>query len=602
MRWLGETPSQRCFMFLFPMKDFCQMLVRSSDISLDAVKRSVWRLFPALLAVSCVVNLLLLVSAIYMLQVYDRVLSSGSMNTLLWLTLAALFALLLYGALEQVRRLILGRAGLWVENELSEPVLRRAMLKLLEGRNPDAGLRDVSSLRSFIGGDAVLAFLDAAWTPVFVAFIWLLHPGLGVLALTSVVALFLFALANEILTRGPLRKVGAEIRKSQIAAQRFVESGETIYPLGMMNAVLGNWRDQQRDVCDKQQRIKERTSSFVSASRALRLALQVMILGLGAYYVLQGVLTAGGMIAASIILGRALAPIERSIGAWQSFVVARDASGRLSEMFKGADLSVDAMKLPHPIGNLVVEELYCHVPGTTEPIIENINFSLRPGETLAIIGPSGSGKSTLCRLLVGAWKPSRGHVRLDNADVSTWDPEELGPHLGYLPQDVELFPGTVAQNIARMRDAKDGEVLQAAKAAGVHDLILKLPQGYETDVGVHGGRISGGQRQRLGLARALIGDPTFLVLDEPSSNLDQAGDAALAMTMDQLKKDGRTVVIVSHRPAALRTADKVLILKDGAVAAFGPREEILKLRAPPVDAKKSEPAHNVRTVFKATAE
>lgn len=544
------------------------------------VQRSVRQLFPSLLAISCLVNILLMVGAIYMLQVYNRVLSSGSLNTLIWLTVVALGALVVYGVLEQVRRLILGRASYWLESELGEPVLRKVMSDQLAGTTPKAGLGDVASLRTFWGGDAVMAFFDAPWTPIFLGFIWMLHPGLGVLALCSAIALFLFALVNDLLTRKPLKEISAELRKSETAAQHYVGNGETISPLGMASVILGRWQAHQNETRRDYQRQKARTSGILSASRALRLGFQVMILGLGAYYVLQGTLTSGAMVAASIILGRALAPIERSIGAWQSFIAARVATARLRAFFDEETVPKDAIKLPRPAGRLTVEDLYALVPGLQERILENIAFNLEPGETLAIIGPSGSGKSTLCRMLVGAWKPARGHVRLDGADVSTWDPDDLGPYIGYLPQRVELFPGSVAENISRMRDVDDSEVIKAAMAAGVHELILSLPQGYQTDVGLHGNRISGGQRQRLGLARALLGNPEFIVLDEPASNLDQAGDTALMKALAQLKAEGRTVVIVSHRAMGLRLADKVLALKDGTVAAFGPRDEIVKLQRP----------------------
>ena len=543
--------------------------------------RAVRRLFPSLMAVSCLVNILLLVGAIYMLQVYSRVLASGSVDTLVWLTLAALAAIAVYGVLEQVRRLILGRASHWLETELGEPVLRRAMSDRLAGIQPKAGLGDIAALRAFWGGDAVLAFFDAPWTPIFIAFIWLLHPGLGLLAIASAIALFLFALANDLLTRGPQKRIAAELRQSETAAQQYLEAGETISPLGMANAVLGRWQAQQAATRREQQRLRERTTAIVSTSRALRLAMQVMILGLGAWYVLHGALTSGAMVAASIILGRALAPIERSMGAWQSFTAARAAARRLDAFFGDAPARPKPVSLQRPAGCLDVEEVWCLAPGSQERILENVSFHLDPGETLAVVGPSGSGKSTLCRLLVGAWKPARGHVRLDGADVFDWDPEDLGPHIGYLPQAVELFPGTVAQNIARMRRVADAQIIRAAKAAGVHDMILRLPQGYETDVGLHGGRISGGQRQRLGLARALLGDPAFLVLDEPASNLDQAGDAALMAALSRLKEQRRTVVIVSHHALGLQLADKVLALQGGSVAAFGPRDQVVKLRRQP---------------------
>jgi PrtD family type I secretion system ABC transporter len=303
-----------------------------------------------------------------------------------------------------------------------------------------------------------------------------------------------------------------------------------------------------------------------------------MILGLGAYYVLQGNLTPGAMIAASIILGRALAPIERSIGAWRSFISARTAYRNLECLFVAAGApAAEAVRLPRPEGRLALENVHYLVPQSRDPILKNISFHLEPGQTCAIIGPSGSGKSSLCRLVVGTWNPSHGHVRLDGAEVSAWEPEDLGQYLGYLPQQVELFPGTVAENIARLREVDSAEVIGAAKLAGVHELVLRLPDGYQTDVGLHGSRISLGQRQRLGLARALFGDPSLIVLDEPNSNLDSEGDQALMKALVHLKERGRTVLLVTHQAAALQTADKLLVVKEGSVATFGDRDQVLKM-------------------------
>lgn len=533
---------------------------------------------PALVVLSCLVNLLLLVSAIYMLQVYDRVLSSGSLDTLLWLTVAALVALAVYGVLEQARRLILSRASHWLEGELGAPVIRQAMQGRLAGAGADAGLREVGDLRGFIGGESLLAFLDAPWTPVFIAFIWLVHPVLGLVAIGGAIALFLGALANDLLTRKAQQKAGAELRRNQTAAQRYVDSAETISPLGMTAPVLARWQACQDEARTAQQRLAELTSAILSSSRAVRLALQVIILGLGAFYVLQGQLTAGAMIAASIILGRALAPIERSIAAWRSFVTARAAYACLNRALGAQPAPAEVVRLPRPSGRLSVENAYYLVPGSREAILENISFQLEPGETCAIIGPSGSGKSSVCRMLVGAWKPARGHVRLDGAEISAWDPEDLGRYVGYLPQQVELFPATVAQNIARLREVDSGEVIGAAKLAAVHDLILRLPDGYETDVGLHGSRISQGQRQRLGLARALFGDPALVVLDEPNASLDSDGEQALMAALSRLKQRGRTVFIVTHQAAALRAADKVLVLRQGSMAGFGDPDQILKVR------------------------
>ncbi|WP_221939216.1 type I secretion system permease/ATPase [Mycobacterium sp. KBS0706] len=551
------------------------MAMPSPDPPLTAVMAVIRRQAPALIGFSLLANLLLLVSAIYMLQVYDRVLSSSSLDTLVWLTVMALTAIAIYGLLEQARRLILGRIGTWLESELSGAVIRRAMAARLAGTGVEAGLKDVADLRGFIAGDGILAFLDAPWTPIFIAFIWLAHPALGGLATIGALVLFLAALANDLLTRAQQQTATASLRRSQLAAQQYVDGAETLSPLGMTGTILAQWQEQQRRISSEQRRLAEMTAAILNASRAVRLALQIMILGLGAYYVLEGQLTSGGMIAASIILSRALAPIERSIGAWRRMVDARAARRNLARLFEALPPEAGSVRLPRPSGRLVVQNLHYAAPRSGDPILRNLSFDIEPGRTCAIIGPSGSGKSTLCRLLVGAWKPSHGHVRLDGAEIFAWDPEDLGQYLGYLPQQVELFPGTVAENIARLGPVDSAKVIVAAQLAGVHEMILRLPAGYETDVGQHGGRISLGQRQRLGLARALFGEPSLIVLDEPNSNLDSEGDQALIRALAHLKQQGRTVLIVTHQTAALQAADKILMLAEGTVAAFGDRDTVL---------------------------
>jgi len=542
-------------------------------LAIAAIRRQA----PALIGFSFLANLLLLVSAIYMLQVYDRVLASGSIDTLLWLTVVALAAIAIYGLFEQARRLILGRIGSWLEGELSGPVIRRSMEARLAGASAEAGLKDVADLRGFVGGDGILAFLDAPWTPVFIAFVWLLHPVLGMLATAGAVVLFGGALANDLVTRVQQQRIAATLRHSQAAAHRYVDSAETIAPLGMTGTVLARWQASRRNAHAEQQRLAERTAAIANFSRAFRLALQVLILGLGAYYVLEGQLTAGGMIAGSIILSRALSPIERSISAWRSFVSARAAHRNLKRLFGAAEPAAKSVRLPRPQGRLAVQGLHYLVPQSRDPIINNVTFELEPGQTCAIVGPSGSGKSSLCRLLVGAWKPSNGHVRLDGADVSAWDREDLGQYIGYLPQQIEIFPGTVAENIARLQEVDSAQVIAAAKLAGVHEMILRLPDGYQTDVGLHGNRISLGQRQRLGLARALFGDPSLIVLDEPNSNLDGEGDQALIRALTHLKREGRTVLIVTHQPMPLQLANMILVLKEGSVAMYNTRDEVLKV-------------------------
>jgi ATP-binding cassette subfamily C exporter for protease/lipase len=541
------------------------------------VARAIRSQLPLLMALSCLMNLLLLVAAIYMLQVYDRVLSTGSLDTLLWLTAIALFAAAIYGVLEQSRRMILGRISGWIDSELNAPMLRRAMEARLAGEGGSAGIRDVSSLRNFYGGDAAPAFLDMPWSVIFLACMWALHPAIGLVGTLGAVVLLGLAVANDLLTRERQKRAEAELRDSHESAARFLEAGETIGPLGMARQVFEQWRLRHAEIGAEQESLRDMTTRILALSRTLRIALQVAILGVGAYYVLAGAVTAGAMIAGSIIMGRALAPIERATGAWRAFVAARTAQAKLVALFARAGRNEgERVSLPRPTGRLAFEEVYYAPQGSREPVLHAISFALEPGENCAVVGASGAGKSTLCRLAVGAWKPAKGHVRLDGADVFDWHPDHLGPHIGYLPQQVELLPGTVAQNIARFGQIDSKSLIRAAQLAGVHELILALPDGYETEIALHSHRISVGQRQRLGLARALYGDPAFVVLDEPNANMDEAGDRALIEALALLKTLKVTVLIVTHRASALKLADKILALQGGTIAGFGPRDRLIR--------------------------
>lgn len=531
---------------------------------------------PVLVFFSLLANLLLLASAIYMLQIYDRVLSSGSIDTLLWLTIAVIGAIAVYGLLEQARRMILGRISQWLDDQLSVTVIERAMEARLAGSSVEAGLKDVSDLRAFVAGDGILAFLDAPWTPVFLAFIWLLHPALGLIGIVGAILLFCGALANEFLTRRKGQEALAGLRSIQAAAGQYIDSAETLRSLGMSGPALQRWEEKQQSLIAIQERLFERTTIIGSLSRSLRLALQVAVLGLGAYFVLRGELTPGAMIAASIVLSRALAPIERSIGAWRSLVTARAARRNLMRLFSETrPVATDGVVLPRPQGRLKVENLQYYAPGTQQALLNNVSFAVEAGETCGVIGSSGAGKTTLCRLIVGALRPSFGHVRLDGAEVANWPPDQLGLHVGYLPQQVELFPGTVAENIARLRDVDSSAVIATAQAAGIHEMILRLPNGYQTEVGPHGIRISRGQRQRIALARALFGDPSLIVLDEPNTGLDGEGEIALFNVLRHLKEQGRTVILVSHQTNLLRMADHVLFIHDGSLSMFGTCDEVL---------------------------
>ncbi|PBB42993.1 type I secretion system permease/ATPase [Mesorhizobium sp. WSM3866] len=403
-----------------------------------------------------------------------------------------------------------------------------------------------------------------------------LHPALGVLGLAGAVLLFCCALANDFLTRRKNQEAAAGLRRSQAAVGQFVDGAETLRSLGMSEPALLRWEQNQQALTALQSRIFQRTTVIGSLSRSLRLALQVAVLGLGAYFVLHRELTGGSMIAASILLSRALAPIERSIGAWRSLVNARAARQNLIKLFAATGSSQNVgVTLPRPQGRLKLENLHYYAPGTPQALLNAISFGVEPGQTCGVIGSSGSGKTTLCRLIVGTMRPSLGHVRLDGAEVWNWPSNELGQHIGYLPQQVQLFPGTIAENIARLRDVDSEAVIAAAQLAGIHEMILRLPNGYRTEVGPHGVRISRGQRQRIALARALFGDPPLIVLDEPNTGLDGEGEAALFNVLQQLKERGRTVVIVSHQTSLLRTADNIVLLRDGSVMMLGTRDEVL---------------------------
>ncbi len=548
-----------------------------SDTELKAMMRRTLKGFIPVFAFSFVFNLLMLVSPIYMMQVFDRVLTSGRTETLLVLTVIAVFALLILGQMDTYRQRILTRIGIWLDQALSLRVLT-ASLKLSLGRaNVGAQpLRDLAQLRSFIASPAVFPIIDAIWVPVFLAAIFMLHAWLGWLAVAGAVTLFGIALANEYVTRQPLKQANEAQVAAFSHADKVVRNAEIVEAMGLLPNLLMRWAHHNNAVLQHQSQAGDRAAELGGATKFIRMALQTAILGLGAYLVLEGRMSSGGMIAASILLGRGLAPIEQSIGAWKGFVAARAAYARLDKVLEAVPAQPDRMALSEPRGHLMVEGLGYVPHGSSKPILRNVSFEIEPGEAVAIIGPSAAGKSTLCRMLVGVFAPSAGSVRLDGAEVSMWDRTEFGAHIGYLPQTVDLFDGTVAQNIARMGEADSISIIEAAKLAGVHDMILRLPNGYDTELTDGGSILSGGQRQRIGLARALFGSPCLLVLDEPNSNLDQDGEAALMQTIDYLRANGTAIVMVAHRSSVISHVDKIVVLANGTVQMAGPCDEIVQ--------------------------
>ncbi len=522
-------------------------------------------------------NLLMLVTPIYMMQVFDRVLSSGRTETLLYLTVIAGFALLVLGALEATRTVVLNRISAWSDRRLSGPLIAASVAAKLGGSHTGSQpLRDLGQMRSFLSGQGINPLFDAPWVPIFVAFIWFLHPWLGMLALGGAVILFILALLNDRLTRGPLRASSQVSVGAYSKADAAIRNADIVQAMGLLPGLMRRWQDDNEKALEGQSIAGERGGLIMGTSKFFRLFVQVGILGLGALLVLRGELTSGGMIAGSILLGRALAPVEQAIGAWRNLINARAAMERLQKLLHAVPERPAGMSLPAPSGHLLAERVSFIPPGSQKPVIKQVSFELEAGETMGLIGPSAAGKSTLCRLLVGTWPPTAGHVRLDGADVHSWDRVDFGRYVGYLPQDVELFSGTVRENIARMnQDADDEDIIKAAREAGVHEMILQLPEGYDTDIGDAGTILSGGQRQRIGLARALFGEPKLLVLDEPNANLDHEGEAALVRAVTRAKERKTTVIMVSHRPSLVNQVDKLLMLRDGAVEMFGEREQIM---------------------------
>jgi ATP-binding cassette subfamily C protein len=536
------------------------------------------------------INLLYLAGPLYMLQVYDRVIASASSTTLVMLTIALLIAFVALAGLDAVRARVLTRASI----RLDQKIAARVMTAIIN-RAANAGgarsqlLRDFDTFRQFITGMGIHAVFDLPWAPIYIAVIFVLHPALGAFAFGCAILLVLMALLNEWLVKPPLTESGEAASRNYSFTEMSLRNTEVVRAMGMTEGLLKRWGRDRNRMLDRQVAASDRAATMQSLIRFLRLAMQSLILGLGAYLVIERLTTVGAMFAASILLGRALQPVEQIVGSWRNLVSARAAFLRVRDVLAASPAPEAGLTLPRPDGHLSVEGLTFVPPLSSRPILRGVTFSIDPGEVLGIIGPSGAGKSTLARHLVGVLAPSAGAVRLDGFDVSAWARTTLGQHLGYLPQDIELFADSIAANICRFQEGEDQEAIMAARLAGVHEMILRLPNGYDTEVGEGGAVLSGGYRQRIGLARAVFGRPSLIVLDEPSSNLDTDGDAALTECILQLKKRGTTIVIVSHRPSTIGVVDKILVLRDGVAEMFGSRAEIMSrlTRAVPVPAVQS---------------
>jgi len=529
------------------------------------------------------INILAFVSPLYMLQIYDRVITSRNVMTLVGLTVIAVFLVLIYAALEKVRSAILVRAGILFSTcsriRLFDAVLKGSLLQ--PGRGHAQALRDLDTIREFLTGVGLISFCDAPWVPIFVVGCFMLHPWYGYIATGGAVLIFIFAVANEFLTRKQLKAASSSTIVASSYASATFRNAEVLHAMGMLPGLRDRWLGRQDEGLLLQAQASDRAGHLVAASKFLRIFLQIAILGTGAYLSIEQESTPGAMIAASIIMGRALAPVELSVANWKGFIAARSAYDRIRSLFGILPEEVEKLPLPAPEGHLSVENIIAVPPGAREPVLRGISFVLRPGEVLGVLGPSAAGKSSLARVMVGVWASSHGKVRIDGAEINHWSPERLGRHIGYLPQDVELFSGSIAENIARFYDLDEDAIIAAARMAGVHDMVQALPGGYNTQIGEGGFALSGGQRQRVGLARALYGKPAYIILDEPNASLDADGEAALLSAIHQLRQEGCTVVLITHKTNILATVDKILVLAHGQVAGFGSRDEILsKLLGP----------------------
>ena len=527
---------------------------------------------------SAAINFLMLTPIIYMLQVYDRVVASGSLSTLAMLSIMMVGLLLAAGGFEWVRSAILIRASNQIEAKLrrrvSEATFKRSIMT--GGRNNSTqSISDLISLRQFLTGNGLFAFFDTPWFPIYVGVMYLFHPWFGLAGIIAGLIMLTFTLSTEILTSRELKEANKESSIFTNQVQGSLRNSEVIDAMGMGPNLQARLNQHADKALYLQGQASFKGAALLSLSKSVRMILQSFVLGLGAFLALRQEISPGMMIAGSLLLGRALAPIDMLTGSWKAFTVARAQYNRLSELLEQIPAEHETMSLPAPTGRLEAKQIVVSAPGAKNQILRGVSFDLSAGEALGIVGPSGAGKSTLARALIGIWAPSHGTVRLDGADVSSWDRKELGPHIGYLPQDIELFDGSIAENICRFGPANAERIVGAATLAGVHELILTLPEGYDTIMSAGGGTLSGGQRQRIGLARAVYDAPRLIVLDEPNSNLDDVGEKELVAAISRIKNQGSTIIVISHRTPLLHAMAKMLVLKEGLVASFGTKDQVL---------------------------
>ncbi|PYY69668.1 type I secretion system permease/ATPase [Pseudomonas jessenii] len=527
---------------------------------------------------SLFINALMLVPTFYMLQVYGRVVTGGSLTTLAMLTIILTFLLVTMGLLEWVRSRIMVRVSTRLDVLLGRDVYRASFKRALDSGGQDASaqsLSDLTGLRQFMSGNGLFAFFDAPWLPIYIAVLFLFHPWYGWTAIGCAVILLALAYINEQSTGKVLAEANKESIGATLQTNKNLRNAEVIESMGMLDSLMSRWSLRHKKVLLLQSRASDRSGIITSISKTFRLLVQSLILGLGAYLAVSHEINPGLVIAGSVLLGRALAPLDLMIGSWKGFISARSQYARLNSILDQQNAEPERMQLPAPIGHVTVENLTLGAPGAKTSIIKGIGFNAPAGAMIGVVGPSASGKSTLAKALVGVWKPQHGVVRLDTADIANWDKSQLGPHLGYLPQDIELFEGTISDNIARFGVVEPDKVVLAARTASVHEMILMLPNGYDTVIGEGGINLSGGQRQRIGLARAIYGSPRLIVLDEPNAHLDEVGERALALALQQIRLTGATVFVIAHRTSILAQLDRLLVMNAGTISLYGPRDQVL---------------------------
>ncbi|HCG7191786.1 type I secretion system permease/ATPase [Vibrio parahaemolyticus] len=542
------------------------------------VRQKLCTLAGLLIGFSLFINLLVLAIPLYMLQVYNRVISSYSTDTLLLLTIIVLAALFTMSIIDIARAQMSKSFGFWMDAKLSVFMLKRSIqYQSHTGKSYTSQvLRDIQTIKSFLSSQAPYPLLDAPWTPLFILFVYLLHPFLGHIALLGSVVLFSLGLINELMTRKTMQESEVRAISHISSAELATQNANSILAMGMMNAFLEQWQSRVQSVSVLEERVAGKSIYMANLSKFVRGSLQIFLLGGGAWLVIQHEITAGAMIASSILMSRALSPMEQAIGTWRSAMSARTAYKRLKEIDAIVRQDESDMPLPKPKGHYELTGLTYRHPGATEPVLSSITLSIPPGVSVGVIGPSGTGKSTFARLLLGNIRPLAGKVTLDGMEVSIWASEDRGVHVGYLAQEVELFPGTIRENIARFKEEDPAKVIKAAQLAGCHELILKKNKGYDFVIGENGRGLSGGERQRIALARAVYGDPSIVVFDEANANLDGEGEAAYQRLIAYLKSQGSTIVVIAHNPSTLRQMDRLLYLADGRAKLYGARDEVLK--------------------------